>query len=345
MTSVLIIDDSALMRQMLTAAFASAHDFSVDTALDPLFALEKMKRRWPDVIVLDLEMPRMDGMTFLKKVMAERPTPIVVCSTLTEKGAEASVRALASGAVSVFPKNQLKASQGAPEVQQALVTMVREAAASRLSALGVKPANVATVAAPSMPDVSLVALGASTGGTIALEQVLVALPADVPPIVLVQHMPEKFTLAFAQRLDSLTKVRVHEAKGGEVLERGHVYIAPGGRHLSLVSEGGALTTRVFDAPHVNRHKPSVDVLFMSVAKLVGSRTLAMLMTGMGDDGARGLLALRQSGAMTVAQDEATSIVFGMPAEAIKLGAAQQVLPLGALASVIAACRGAKQQAA
>lgn len=346
MTSVLIIDDSALMRQMLTAAFATAHDVSVDTALDPLFALEKMKRRWPDVIVLDLEMPRMDGMTFLKKVMAERPTPIVVCSTLTEKGAEASVRAMAAGAVSVFPKNQLKASQGAPEVQQALVAMVREAAASRLSALGVKPpVSVVAGAVPSTPEVSLVALGASTGGTIALEQVLVALPADVPPIVLVQHMPEKFTLAFAQRLDSLTKVRVHEAKGGEVLERGHVYIAPGGRHLSLVSDGGALTTRVFDAPHVNRHKPSVDVLFMSVAKLVGSRTLAMLMTGMGDDGARGLLALRQSGAMTVAQDEATSIVFGMPAEAIKLGAAQQVLPLHGLASVIAACRGAKQQAA
>ncbi|MBM4781398.1 MAG: chemotaxis response regulator protein-glutamate methylesterase [Archangiaceae bacterium] len=345
MTAVLIIDDSALMRQMLTAAFAAAHDISVDTALDPLFALEKMKRRWPDVIVLDLEMPRMDGMTFLKKVMAERPTPVVVCSTLTEKGAEASVRALAAGAVSVFPKNQLKAAQGAPEVQQALVSMVREAAASRVSALGMKPAGVVNVSAPSTPEVSLVALGASTGGTIALEQVLVALPADVPPIVLVQHMPEKFTLAFAQRLDSLTKVRVHEAKGGEVLERGHVYIAPGGRHMSLVSDGGALTTRVFDAPHVNRHKPSVDVLFNSVAKLVGSRTLAMLMTGMGDDGARGLLALRQSGAMTVAQDEATSIVFGMPAEAIKLGAAQQVLPLQALAQVIAACRGAKQQAA
>ncbi|MER2560098.1 MAG: chemotaxis response regulator protein-glutamate methylesterase [Myxococcaceae bacterium] len=345
MTSVLIIDDSALMRQMLTAAFATAHDFSVDTALDPLFALDKMKRRWPDVIVLDLEMPRMDGMTFLKKVMAERPTPIVVCSTLTEKGAEASVRAMAAGAVSVFPKNRLKASQGAPEVQQALVTMVREAAASRLSALSVKPGPTAAVAAPSTPEVSLVALGASTGGTIALEQVLVALPEDVPPIVIVQHMPEKFTLAFAQRLDSLTKVRVHEAKGGEVLERGHVYIAPGGRHMSLVSDAGALTTRVFDAPHVNRHKPSVDVLFNSVAKLVGSRTLAMLMTGMGDDGARGLLALRQSGAMTVAQDEATSIVFGMPAEAIKLGAAQQVAPLHALAPLIAACRSAKQQAA
>ncbi len=347
MTSVLIIDDSALMRQMLTAAFATAHDFTVDTALDPLFALEKMKRRWPDVVVLDLELPRMDGMTFLKKVMAERPTPIVVCSTLTEKGAEASVRAMAAGAVSVFPKNQLKGSQGAPEVQQALVMMVREAAASRLSALGQKPiVGAAPVPAPSTPDVSLVALGASTGGTIALEQVLVALPADVPPIVVVQHMPEKFTLAFAQRLDSLTKVRVREAKGGEVLERGHVYIAPGGRHLSLVSEGGALTTRVFDAPHVNRHKPSVDVLFMSVAKLVGSRTLAMLMTGMGDDGARGLLALRQSGAMTVAQDEATSIVFGMPAEAIKLGAAQQVLPLHSLAPVITACRSVnKQQAA
>lgn len=345
MTAVLIIDDSALMRQMLTAAFAAAHDISVDTALDPLFALEKMKRRWPDVIVLDLEMPRMDGMTFLKKVMAERATPVVVCSTLTEKGAEASVRALVAGAVAVFPKNQLKAAQGAPEVQQALVAIVREAAASRVSAMGVRPASVVNLAAPTTPDVSLVALGASTGGTIALEQVLAALPADVPPIVLVQHMPEKFTLAFAQRLDSLTKVRVHEAKGGEVLERGHVYIAPGGRHMSLVSDGGALTTRVFDAPHVNRHKPSVDVLFNSVAKLVGSRTLAMLMTGMGDDGARGLLALRQSGAMTVAQDEATSIVFGMPAEAIKLGAAQQVLPLQALAQVIAACRGAKQQAA
>lgn len=346
MTSVLIIDDSALMRQMLTAAFANAHDFSVDTALDPLFALDKMKRRWPDVLVLDLEMPRMDGMTFLKKVMAERPTPIVVCSTLTEKGAQASVQAMAAGAVAVFPKNQLKAAQGAPEVQQALVAMVREAAASRLSALGQKPASgAAPVSVPSTPEVSLVALGASTGGTIALEQVLVALPADVPPIVVVQHMPEKFTLAFAQRLDSLTKVRVREAKGCEVLERGHVYIAPGGRHLSLVLEGGALTTRVFDAPHVNRHKPSVDVLFNSVAKLVGSRTLAMLMTGMGDDGARGLLALRQSGAMTVAQDEATSVVFGMPAEAIKLGAAQQVLPLHALASVISACRGVSKQAA
>lgn len=347
MTSVLIIDDSALMRQMLSAAFATVHDFTVDTALDPLFALEKMKRRWPDVLVLDLEMPRMDGMTFLKKVMAERPMPIVVCSTLTEKGAEASVRAMAAGAVAVFPKNQLKAAQGAPEVQQALVAMVREAAASRLSALGVKPVapGAPALPAPSTPEVSLVALGASTGGTIALEQVLVALPADVPPIVVVQHMPEKFTLAFAQRLDSLTKVRVREAKGGEVLERGHVYIAPGGRHLSLVSDNGALTTRVFDAPHVNRHKPSVDVLFSSVAKLVGSRTLAMLLTGMGDDGARGLLALRQSGAMTVAQDEATSIVFGMPAEAIKLGAAQQVLPLQALARVIAACRTSQQQAA
>jgi two-component system chemotaxis response regulator CheB len=361
---VLIVDDSAVVRQVLSAQLALDPSIEVIAAVaDPLFAMNRMKIEWPDVIVLDVEMPRMDGLTFLRKIMDERPTPVVICSTLTERGAETTLEALAAGAVAIVTKPKLGLKKFLEDSSADLVGAVKSAGSANvlrlkasLPARGaramIKPAPgsaVSRATAKHTADVVLappgsqamkqtteriVALGTSTGGTQALEQVLTALPRGSPGIVVVQHMPEKFTAAFAARLDGLCDVEVHEAVNGERLLPGHVLIAPGGRHLMLRRSGAYYYADVTDGPLVNRHKPSVDVLFRSVAKFAGANAIGIIMTGMGDDGARGLLEMREAGAATAAQDEASCVVFGMPKEAIALGGAKTVLPLSRIAQAI-----------
>ncbi|MFI5958406.1 chemotaxis response regulator protein-glutamate methylesterase [Cryptosporangium sp. NPDC051539] len=343
---VLIVDDSAVVRQTLSARLADHPDIDVlGAAADPIFAMERMNRAWPDVVVLDIEMPRMDGITFLKRIMAERPTPVVVCSTMTTRGAETTVEALAAGAVSVIPKPTSGLKQFIQDEGGDIVAAVKAAAASNLrratmAARVTMPAEPVESSFPvsgrSLPTTTdrVVAIGTSTGGTQALEVVLTTLPRAIPGIVIVQHMPEKFTAAFASRLDGLCEVDVAEAVDGERVLPGRALVAPGGRHLELRRDGAQYRVRVFDAPLVNRHRPSVDVLFRSVAKAAGRNALGVIMTGMGDDGARGLLEMRRAGAVTVAQDEATSLVYGMPFEAVRLGAAEQEAPLSAIGEVI-----------
>ena len=347
---VMVVDDSAVVRQVLVGLLEAAPGLAVQCAVaDPLLAIERMKLAWPDVIVLDVEMPRMDGITFLKKIMQERPTPVVICSTLTEKGAKTTMEALASGAVAVVAKPKLGLRQFLTESADELIATVRMAARANVKRLAVRTAP-APVALPkhsadailppgagramSQTTERVVALGTSTGGTQALELILTALPRDCPGIAVVQHMPEKFTAAFAARLDTLCEVSISEAVDGERLLPGHVFIAPGGKHLMLRRSGAYYYAEVIDGPLVNRHKPSVDVLFRSVAKCAGPNATGIIMTGMGDDGARGLLEMREAGAPTAAQDEATCVVFGMPKEAIRLGAAQTVLPIGRIPQVI-----------
>jgi len=339
---VMIVDDSALVRQVVSQALAADPGIEViGTAADPLFALQKMKSRWPDVLVIDIEMPRMDGITFLKKIMAERPTPVVVCSSLAEKGAQASFEALSAGAVSIITKPKLGLKSFLEDSSNDIVQAVRSAARANMRAM-----NASAVPAINRPKLSadvmlsasgnralerttdqLVAIGTSTGGTQALEAVLTRLPATTLGIVIVQHMPEKFTAMFAERLNSLCQIEVREARHGDRVITGRALIAPGGRHMMLRRNGAQYVVDVADGPLVNRHKPSVDVLFRSVAKFAGANALGIIMTGMGDDGARGLKEMRDAGAPTIAQDEASCVVFGMPREAIKLGAADQVMPL------------------
>ncbi|MEO4046454.1 chemotaxis response regulator protein-glutamate methylesterase [Pseudomonas sp. CAU 1711] len=331
MIKVFIVDDSALVRQVLTACLDSHPGISViGQAADPLFALEKMNREWPDVLVLDVEMPRMDGITFLRKIMAERPTPAIICSSLTESGANITLEALAAGAVGVFTKARLRLKESLQQLAGDLARQIETAARSRPHAM---PRTAPTpVATPSPGKVTsttgfattdrVVALGTSTGGTQALEVLLRQLPEDCPGIVIVQHMPEKFTAAFAQRLDGLCRIEVREAQNMDRVRTGLALVAPGGRHMQLKRSGAQYFVEILDGPPVNRHKPSVDVLFRSVARHAGHNSLGVIMTGMGDDGARGLLAMREAGARTVAQDEASCVVFGMPKEALRLGAAQ-----------------------
>jgi two-component system chemotaxis response regulator CheB len=357
---VLIVDDSAVVRRVLSDQLGADPGIVViAAAADPIFAMAKMQVEWPDVIVLDVEMPRMDGLTFLRKIMEERPTPVVICSTLTEKGAATTLDALAAGAVSIVtkPKSGLK---GFLEDSSAdLVHAVKSAGQanvaklkSSLRAAGAAPRRTAPVPVAKLSADALlappgshamrqtteriVAIGTSTGGTQALEHVLTELPRACPGIAIVQHMPEKFTAAFAARLNELCEVEVREAVHGERLLPGHVLIAPGGKHLMLKRSGAYYYAEVSDGPLVNRHKPSVDVLFRSVAKYAGANAIGIIMTGMGDDGARGLLEMREAGAGTVAQDEASCVVFGMPKEAIRLGAAQSVIPLSQISRAITA---------
>ncbi|MFG1926585.1 chemotaxis response regulator protein-glutamate methylesterase [Cryptosporangium sp. NPDC048952] len=337
--SVFIVDDSAVVRQALTARLTSGGDIDViGVASDPIFAMDRMNKTWPDVVVLDLEMPRMDGITFLKKIMATHPTPVVIVSTMTTRGAETTMEALAAGAVSVIPKPTTGLKQFIQDEGGDIVTAVRTAAASNVRRAVRQPV---TVGAPSPPVSALptttdriVAIGTSTGGTQALEVVLTALRADCPGIAIVQHMPEKFTAAFSSRLNNLCEIEVVEAADGDRVLTGRALVAPGGRHMELRRDGAQYRVRVFDGPLVNRHRPSVDVLFRSVAKAAGRNALGIIMTGMGDDGARGLLDMRQAGAYTVAQDEATSLVYGMPHEAVLLGAADREAPLSAISEVI-----------
>ncbi|MBW8369502.1 MAG: chemotaxis response regulator protein-glutamate methylesterase [Thiobacillus sp.] len=338
---VMLVDDSATVRQVLTGVLSAAPDIQVmGAAADPLFALDKMNRDWPDVVVLDVEMPRMDGITFLKKIMAERPTPVIICSTLTEKGTTTAMQALSAGAVNIVTKPRIGLKQFLTESGHEIVSAVRAAAQAKVRHLvpvAVPPPRYGLDAIPASPLLSMaettdkvVAIGASTGGTQALEVVLTALPRVCPGIVIVQHMPEKFTAAFAARLDSVCAIEVREAKHGDRVRPGLALIAPGGRHMQLRRSGAQYHVDVIDGPPVNRHRPSVDVLFRSTARCAGGNALGIIMTGMGDDGARGMKEMRDTGAATLAQDEASCVVYGMPKEAVRLGGVGRSLPLASL---------------
>ncbi|NVM75828.1 two-component system chemotaxis response regulator CheB [Duganella sp. SG902] len=342
---VLIVDDSATVRQVLSALLDADPALRViATASDPLYAMERMARQWPDVIVLDVEMPRMDGLAFLRRLMRERPTPVVICSTLTARGADSTMQALAAGAVSVVAKPKLGLRQFLVDSGDTLVAAVKAAARANLAGLTQRPpprlgADTVLPAAPPAParaTGSVVAIGTSTGGTLALEYVLGALPRRSPGIVVVQHMPPQFTAAFARRLDQLCEIEVREARHGDPVLPGLALIAPGGRHMVLRRGGARYQVEIVDAPPVNRHRPSVDVLFRSVAQCAGRNALGVIMTGMGDDGARGLRELREAGAHTIAQDEASCVVYGMPKAAVKLDAACRVLPLREIPAAVVA---------
>ena len=340
---VLIVDDSAVVRQVLAESLGASPGIEViATASDPIFAMEKMKKQWPDVIVLDVEMPRMDGITFLRKIMAERPTPVLICSTLTERGTETTMQALAAGAVGVTAKPKIGLRQHLMEESDDLAHMIRAASRARVGRLvpAVPPKLSADAILPQAHHLltkttdRVVAIGTSTGGTQALETVLAGLPEMCPGIVAVQHMPEKFTEAFAKRLNSICRMEVKEAKSGERVIPGRVLIAPGGRHMLLKRSGAQYHVDIVDGPHVSRHRPSVDVLFRSVAQCAGKNSLGIIMTGMGDDGAHGLLEMRQAGAATLGQDEASCVVYGMPKEAQRRGAVERSVPLSAISSEI-----------
>lgn len=343
---VLVVDDSAVVRQVMREVLNEAPDINVyDVASDPIAALQKMKTKWPDVITLDIEMPRMDGLTFLRQVMAERPTPIIICSSLAEKGAELSLQALSAGAFDVVTKPQMGVKDFLLAAKQTLWNTVRAATSSHVKLR--KPTAPTTTKAHShhiAPIADLVTMtsttdritviGTSTGGTQALEEILTTISRTCPGIAVVQHMPEKFTAAFAQRLNDLCEVEVKEAATGDRLIPGRVLIAPGGHHLEIQRSGAQYIAKVFRGPSVNRHCPSVDVLFRSAAHAAGRNVTGIIMTGMGDDGARGLLEMRQAGARTIAQDEASCVVFGMPKEAINLGAAKEIMPLSKISAVL-----------
>ncbi len=337
---VFIVDDSAVVRQVVAAVLAQDPAIEViGSAADPLFAQQKMQAQWPDVILLDVEMPRMDGITFLKKIMSERPTPVVICSTLTEKGAQTSVDALAAGAVEIITKPKVGLKDFLNESSNALIRAVKAAARARVGTATVRLADEAPITTPIQRAMAktterVIALGTSTGGTQALQTVLTGLPEDCPGIVIVQHMPEKFTAAFAERLNRLCRCEVKEAVNGDRVLPGRVLIAPGGRHMQLKRSGAQYCVNILDGPPVNRHKPSVDVLFRSVAREAGKNALGVIMTGMGDDGARGLLEMREAGALTAAQDEASCVVFGMPKEAIARGGAAHVVGLNQIGRFI-----------
>jgi two-component system chemotaxis response regulator CheB len=332
---VLVVDDSAVVRQAMTALLGG--EMAVTTAADPFIAMMKMECARPDVVVLDLEMPRMDGLTFLRKLMDESPMPVVVCSSLTtSSSSELTIRALQLGAVDVVMKPKVRLGETPSDSAIALLETIRGAAQARVGRVIDRgpaarreraPAAVAKDAPPHTPHRHVIVAGASTGGTEVLRQFLDAMPADAPPTVIVQHMPERFTAAFARRLNETSAMEVREAAHGDIVRPGLALIAPGDRHISLVRQGAsALTVALQDTPLVNRHRPSVDVLFSSAARTLGNLGVGLLLTGMGRDGARGLLEMRAAGARTVVQDEATSVVFGMPKAAIDLDAAMHVVP-------------------
>ncbi|WP_257450920.1 protein-glutamate methylesterase/protein-glutamine glutaminase [Archangium lipolyticum] len=333
---VLVVDDSAVVRQGVLMLLAREPGLVVEVASDPLIARQKMKSHRPDVLLLDLEMPRMDGLTFLRELMREEePVPVVVCSGLAGPGSEMAVRALEEGAVEIISKPSLGVGDFLRESKARLLESLRGAARAR-SRLARRAASEPEVARqPERPASTLlsvttdkvVAVGASTGGTEALRQFLMPMPPDCPGIVIVQHMPEQFTTAFAKRLNELCRIEVREAAPGDRVQQGRALIAPGNRHLRVKRSGGYYRVEVLDGPRVSGHIPSVDVLFHSVARAAGANAVGVLLTGMGDDGADGLLAMRQAGAATIAQDEASCVVFGMPRAAIERGAVDEVLPI------------------
>ena len=345
---VLIVDDSASVRQALKDVLEGDPGIRViATAGDPYAAAKIIQNEVPDVITLDVEMPRMDGISFLRKIMSQRPIPVVMCSSLTEDGSQTLMQALEAGAVDIILKPKMGTRQFIEDSAVAIRESVKAAARAQLKKLPPKM-NVArklsadVMIAPPSPGSramartteKIVCIGASTGGTESLRVVIEALPADCPGIVVVQHMPELFTASFAKRLDSLAQVTVKEAQDGDPVLRGHVLIAPGNKHTLLQRSGARYHVSVQDGPLVSRHRPSVDVLFRSAARFAGANAMGIIMTGMGDDGAKGLLEMRQAGALTVAQNEETCVVFGMPKEAIALGAAERILPLDLLAPEI-----------
>ncbi|MCV2356223.1 chemotaxis response regulator protein-glutamate methylesterase [Paucibacter sp. B2R-40] len=368
---VAIIDDSAVVRKHLSGLLEAAGIRVSITASDPLFAWPKLEADWPDVIVLDVEMPRMDGITFLKRVMSEHPMPVVMCSTLTEAGCETTMQALAAGAVSFVTKPKIGLRDFLEDPTNGLVGAVRAAARANVRALpsqiagqmgtqvgpqmgaqigkqvnaaagasrnsrASRPTPILAINAMAMAETTdrVIAFGSSTGGVQTIEAVLKQLPRTCPGIVLVQHMPEKFTHSFAERLNNVTDLDVKEAKDGDRVINGRVLVAPGGRHMQLKRSGAQYVVEVRDGPLVNHHKPSVDILFKSVAHCAGRNAIGAIFTGMGDDGARGLLEMRKAGAMTLAQDEASCVVYGMPKAAVELGAAQHVMALSDMAAAL-----------
>lgn len=351
---VMVVDDSALVRKVLSEVLNSDAGIEVIAqASDPIFAMQKMKQQRPDVITLDIEMPRMDGITFLHKLMSEQPLPVVICSSLTRQNASTTLEALRFGAVEIITKPELGVKGFIEESAVQIIDAVKAASRARV---GKQRAGTVKVQAKQSADVVLhkatramsettdkiIAIGASTGGTEALRQLLGVMPAQSPGMLIVQHMPEKFTTAFAASLNKISAMEVREAVHGERLHMGLALLAPGGKHLLLKRSGAQYRVDVVDGPLVSRHRPSVDVLFRSVARYAGANVAACLMTGMGDDGATGLKEIRDAGGRTFAQDEATSVVFGMPKEAWKRGAAEQLVPLGEIASVVLnACHGGR----
>lgn len=352
-TRVLIIDDSASVRQALQNVISSAPDLEVmATASDPFVAAQRIHEEVPDVIILDVEMPRMDGITFLRKLMAQRPIPTILCSTLVESGSATAMEGLEAGAVDLILKPRLDTKQFLMESEVRICDAVRAAARARprasvqprsplvekkLSADVMMPAPVASRAMARTTE-TIVCIGASTGGTESLREVLIELPPSTPGIVVVQHMPEMFTAAFAKRLNSICQVEVREAKDGDAVLPGLVLIAPGNYHMLLQRSGARYHVAVKEGPLVSRHRPSVDVLFRSAALHAGANALGMIMTGMGDDGAKGMLEMKRAGAKTYAQNEETCVVFGMPKEAIALGGVDHVLPLSAFPAAILGAR-------
>jgi len=349
---VLIVDDSASVRQSLKEVLESDPAIVViGMAGDPYAAVERIKAEIPDVITLDIEMPRMDGLTFLQKLMSQHPIPVVICSTLAERGSETALAALEYGAVEIITKPKVGSREFFQESCIRLCDVVKSAAQARLkrrpavAAIEVRPKMTADAVlerggtAMIQTTEKVVVVGASTGGTEALREFLEVLPPDAPGIVIVQHMPEMFTARFAERLNGLCQVTVKEAADGDTVMRGQALIAPGNRHTLIKRSGARYLVEIRDGPLVARHRPSVDVLFRSAARYVGRNAVGVIMTGMGDDGARGMLEMKQSGAFNIAQDENTCVVFGMPAEAIKLGGVDRVLPLHSIAGeVVRFCR-------
>ena len=338
--NVLVVDDSAMVRQVMQAILGINSRITVRTAADPLIAWAKMQKEPPDVVITDLEMPRMDGLTFIRKIMAEMPTPVVVCSGLAARGTELALRALEEGAVEVIAKPKVGVRDFLHESAVTLLDAVWSASLAQVRPrpMPAVPRLTADVVLPrkgksrcaGAPN-GIIAVGASTGGTEALRVFLTALPTDCPPVVIVQHMPEVFTRAFAERLNRECEIEVEEARDGDRLQTGRALIAPGNRHMLVNRSGEELAVQIIDGPLVSRHRPSVDVLFRSVAISVGPRAVGVIMTGMGDDGAQGLCEMKEAGAATIAQDEASCVVFGMPKEAIARGAVNVVVPLEQIA--------------
>lgn len=333
---VLVVDDSALMRQLLTQILESSNDMKVvGTARDPYDAWEKIHELEPNVITLDVEMPRMDGLEFLRKLMIARPTPVVMVSSLTEEGCTTTLRALELGAVDYVSKPKLDIRSGTMGLAQEIIEKVRVASRARPQGWSVRQKESdSRIPGLLQSTHRLVVVGASTGGTEAVAKMLRDLPADSPGMVIVQHMPSDFTCRFAERLDGVSRMCVREAKHGDRVLPGLALIAPGGRHLEVVRRGASIETHVKDGPAVNRFRPSVDVLFHSCAREVGKHAVGIILTGMGDDGAKGIRAMYDAGACTIAQDEASCVVFGMPKSAIKTGGVQHVLSLNHITKMI-----------
>src|SRR5215470_11103294 len=344
---VLVVDDSAVVRQVMHAILSQEPDMAVAVASDPLIAMQKMKQVRPHVVVLDLEMPRMDGLTFLRKIMADDPIPTLVCSGVAAKGTENALLALDEGALGILTKPKVGVGNFLHESALALIDMVRAAAQARVrqrtplrnfpsgrALPGSRTPSVPTLRSVAAQAGTIVAIGASIGGTEALAEMLTAMPADAPGIVVVQHMPEFFTSAFANRLNALCRIEVKEGADGDPITRGRAIIAPGNRHLSVVRRRGAFYVELSDGPLVSRHRPSVDVLFHSVASAAGAAALGIILTGMGNDGASGMLDMKRAGSTTIAQDENSCVVFGMPKEAISAGAVDTIAPLACIPSLI-----------